>query len=625
LLRNNRSGMPGVLPTLGSSYLGQGRTHFLVWAPRADKVEVHLVAPQERLLLLEKGARGYFAATFEGVEPGSLYFFRLDGRQEHPDPASRYQPQGVHGPSQVVDPHFPWSDEGWAGLPRRDYVIYEVHVGTYTPEGTLSAIIPHLDTLKDLGITALELMPVAQFPGNRNWGYDGAYPFAVQNTYGGPLALKELVNACHARGLAVILDVVYNHLGPEGNYLGNFGPYFTGRYRTPWGEAVNLDGPGSDEVRRYFIDNARQWVKEYHFDALRLDALHAIVDLTPQPFLAQLADAVHFEAERLNRRIFLMAESDLNDVRLLKPRELGGMGLDAHWNDDFHHALHTLLTGEQTGYYLDFGRLPQLAKGWREGFIYTGEYAPFRGRRHGSSSRDIAPERFVVFTQNHDQVGNRLQGDRLSTLISFEAQKLAAGVVLLSAGLPLLFMGEEFGETAPFLYFVSHGDPDLIKAVQQGRKEEFAAFRWLGEPPDPQAEDTFSRSKINHHLRQEGRHQTLWEFHRALLQLRRELAVLTDLGRKHLEVLDFEPGKALWVRMTGDYGEAVLVGHFGEDSRKISLFWPAGQWEKRLDSADSRWQGPGTKLPDELHGGQDIPLTFLPHSLVVYLRNNLVR
>jgi maltooligosyltrehalose trehalohydrolase len=488
----------------------------------------------------------------------------------------------------------------------------------------LTAIIPHLNTLKDLGITALEIMPVAQFPGGRNWGYDGAYPFAVQNTYGGPTALKELVNACHARGLAVILDVVYNHLGPEGNYLADYGPYFTERYRTPWGPAVNFDGPGSDEVRRYFIDNARQWMAAYHIDALRLDALHAIVDLTPTPFLAELADAVHFEGERLYRRVYLMAESDLNDVRLLNPRELGGLNLDSHWNDDFHHAVHTLLTGEQTGYYLDFGRLAQLAKGWREGFIYTGECAPYRQRRHGSSSRDIAPHRFVVFAQNHDQVGNRLGGDRLSHLVSFEALKLAAGVILLAPGLPLLFMGEEFGETAPFLYFVSHGDPDLIEAVRHGRKEEFAAFRWLGDPPDPQAEDTFLRSKINHHLRQEGKHRILWEFHRALLQLRRELTVLADLGRKDGEVLAFEKDKILWVRMTGEPGEAVLVCHFGEDSRNMSFFWPAGLWEKRLDSADPRWKGPGSQLPQELQGGQDLSLTFPPHSLVLYLRSDSV-
>jgi maltooligosyltrehalose trehalohydrolase len=614
--------MPTVFKRLGATYLGNGRCRFLVWAPWADQVEVHLLSPRERMLPLEKTARGYFAVELEAVEPGSLYFFRLDGHKERPDPASRYQPQGVHGPSQVIDPHFPWTDAGWAGLPLRDYVIYELHVGTYSPEGTFAAIIPYLDELRELGITALEIMPVAQFPGGRNWGYDGTYPFAVQNTYGGPDGFKELVNACHQRGLAVILDVVYNHLGPEGNYLAEYGPYFTGRYRTPWGPAVNFDGPGSDEVRRYFIENARHWVSEYHLDALRLDALHAIVDLTPKPFLAELAETVHEEAERLHRRVYLMAESDLNDVRLIRPQELGGFDLDAHWNDDFHHALHTLLTGEQTGYYLDFGRLEQLAKAWREGFIYTGEYAPYRQRRHGSSSQDIAPHRFVVFAQNHDQVGNRLGGDRLSSLVSWEALKLAAGVVLLSPGLPLLFMGEEFGETAPFLYFVSHGDPDLIQTVRQGRQEEFAAFRWLGEPPDPQAEETFIRSRINHQLRQEGKHQTLWEFHRALLQLRRELTLLTDLGRKDREVLAFEKEKVLWVRMKGEQGEALILCHFGEKTMKLSFPWPEGNWSKGLDSTEERWDGPGSQFPMELRGGQDIPLDLPPQALVVFFRRN---
>jgi len=583
-------------------------------------VEVRLVAPQERLAPLQKGANGYFAAEIDGVEPGSLYFFRLDGHQERPDPASRFQPRGVHGPSQVVDPHFPWDEAGWSGLPLMDYIIYELHVGTFTPEGTFAAVIPFLDELQDLGITALEIMPVSQFPGNRNWGYDGVYPFAVQDSYGGPAGLKELVNACHRQGLAVILDVVYNHLGPEGNYLSEYGPYFTERYRTPWGPAMNFDGPGSDEVRRYFIENALHWITDYRFDALRLDALHAIVDLSPRTFLEDLADAVHWQGERLNRRVYLMAESDLNDVRLINPKELGGYNLDAHWNDDFHHALHTVLTGEQTGYYLDFGRMEQLAKGLRDGFIYTGEYAPYRRRRHGSSSRDIAPHRFVVFAQNHDQIGNRLKGERLSQLISFEALKLAAGVILLAPGLPLLFMGEEYGETAPFYYFVSHGDPDLIEAVRQGRKEEFAAFSWQGEPPDPQAEDTFARSRLNHHLRREGKHQTLLDFHQSALKLRQELSLLLDLGRKDREILAYEKEKVLWVRMQGDLGEAVLVCHFGEKTLHLPLPWPEGRWHKRLDSAEERWGGPGSQAPIEFEADRKNPLTLAPHSILLYLR-----
>jgi maltooligosyltrehalose trehalohydrolase len=496
-----------------------------------------------------------------------------------------------------------------------------MHVGTFTPEGTFAAIIPHLDELKELGITAVELMPVAQFPGSRNWGYDGVYPYAVQKSYGGPEGLKILVNACHQRGLAVILDVVYNHLGPEGNYLANFGPYFTDRYCTPWGSAVNFDGPGSDEVRRFFIGNALFWITEYHLDALRLDALHAIVDMSPQPFLAELADTVHRAAERLNRQVFLMAESDLNDVRLLKAPELGGYNLDAHWNDDFHHALHTLLTGERSGYYLDFGRTEQLAKAWREGFIYSGEYSPYRGRRHGSSSREVAARRWVVFAQNHDQVGNRPGGERLGRLVSWEALKLAAGAVLLSPFIPLLFMGEEYGDPAPFLYFVSHGDPGLIEAVRRGRKEEFAACQWPGEPPDPQAEATFAQARLDRGLRRVGEHKVLLEFYRELLRVRRELAHLTDLGRQMRDVRAYEAEKLLWVQMVGDRGEAVLLAHFGRDEAVITLPWPEGSFSLRLDSADRAWLGPGSHAPPSL-ATPEVALKLTPESLVLYLRED---
>ncbi len=605
---------------LGATYQGNGRSAFLVWAPRAEEVAVHIVAPRERLLPLQPQARGYFQGILTGVEPGSLYFYRLNGHQERPDPASQSQPQGVHGPSQVVDAAFPWGDAGWSGLPLEDYVIYELHVGTFTPAGTFEAIIPYLDELKDLGVSSLELMPVAQFPGDRNWGYDGVYLYAVHPRYGGPAGLKNLVNACHQRQMAVILDVVYNHLGPEGNYLAEFAPYFTARYRTPWGLAVNLDGPGSDEVRRFFIENALSWVGEYHLDALRLDALHAIIDLSPRPFLAELAEAVQREAAHLGRRVYLMAESDLNDVRLVRPPDLGGYGLGAHWNDDFHHALHTLITGEQAGYYQDFGRLEQLAKAYREGFVYSGEYSLYRQRRHGSSSRDIPPGRFVVFAQNHDQVGNRLEGERLSRLAPFEALKLAAGVVLLSPFLPLLFMGEEYGETAPFLYFVSHSDSDLIESVRQGRREEFAAFSWQGEPPDPQAEETFARSKIDHRLRRQGFHQVLWEFHRELLRLRQELSLLTGLGREGREVLAWEGEKVLLVRMIGARGESVMVGHFGNEARHLSLAWPSGSWEKWLDSAAEGWGGPGTQAPDRFTSHQEVSLALAPYGLLLYLQ-----
>ena len=608
--------------SLGAIYLGGGRTRFLVWAPMAEQVQVRLLSPREALCPLQKGDRRYFFNVISGVEPGSLYYFRLNGEHDLPDPASRFQPQGVHGPSQVVEPHYPWADDHWCGLPLRDYVIYELHVGTFTPEGTFEAVIPYLDELKDLGITAVEIMPVAQFPGERNWGYDGVFPYAVQNSYGGPVGLKKLVDACHRRDLAVVLDVVYNHLGPEGNYLHSYGPYFTQSYRTPWGESLNFDGPGSDEVRRFFLENALSWCFDYHLDALRLDALDTIVDQSPQPFIAELVETVHRARERWNRKLFLIVESDLNDVRFLRSPEMGGYGLDAHWNDDFHHALHTLLTGEHSHYYVDFGNLSQLAKAWREGFVYSGEYSPWRDHRHGSSSRDIAAERLVVFAQNHDQAGNRPGGERLSQLVSFEAAKLAAGVVLLSPFLPLLFMGEEYGEVAPFLYFVDHSDQALREAVRQGRQGEFAARNFPGELADPCFEGTFDRSRLDHHLSQVGKHKILWEFYRELLRLRRELSFAVDLGRQEREVRDYEKEKLLWVRMTGERAEALALFAFTQEPLTESFPWPAGTWQQRLDSADSRWEGPGTQGPPVITGDSAISLQIAPWSLMVYLRQD---
>ncbi|MCL6622632.1 MAG: malto-oligosyltrehalose trehalohydrolase [Syntrophobacterales bacterium] len=607
---------------VGAAYLGEGRCRFLVWAPYARQVEVHLVAPRERLLPLAPQEHGYFAGVAEGVEPGARYFFRLNGGREYPDPASRFQPEGVHGPSEVVDPAFPWEDGDWGGLPLEDYVLYELHVGTFTPEGTFEAVIPHLDSLKALGVTALELMPVAQFPGERNWGYDGVYPFAVQASYGGPAGLKSLVNACHARGLAVVLDVVYNHLGPEGNYFWAYGPYFTERYRTPWGPAVNVDGPQSDHVRRLFIDNALYWGEEFHVDALRLDALHAIVDLSPRPFLLELAQAVGRARRAWRRHFYLMAESDLNDARLLKLPELGGLGLDAHWSEDFHHALHTLLTGERVGYYQDYGRLAHLAKAWREGFVYTGQYSPYRQRRHGSSVAELAPSRLVVFSQNHDQVGNRPRGERLSTLVPPEALKLAAGVVLLSPFTPLLFMGEEYGETAPFPYFVSHTDPELLEAVRRGRREEHATLAGEAEIPDPGAPATFLAAKLNHSLKEAEPHRRLWDFYRELLVVRRELRERLDLGRGGREVQGYERERLLVVQLEGERAAAVLACHFGRGLLELFLPWPEGVWRLRLDSAAPAWGGPGRTAPGELISDGRVRLTLAPWSLAVYVRGD---
>jgi maltooligosyltrehalose trehalohydrolase len=605
--------------TLGAIYLGGGRCRFRTWAPSARKVDVHITIPEERVIELEE-KRGYHEATAEGVEPGSLYTYRLDGRVERPDPASRSQAQGVHGPSRVIDPDFPWEDHCWFGLPLKDYLLYELHVGTFAPEGTFEAIIPHLDELKKLGITAVEIMPVAQFPGNRNWGYDGVYPFAVQDSYGGPTGLKRLIDACHRKGLAVVLDVVYNHLGPEGNYLRDFGPYFTDRYRTPWGESLNFDGPYNDEVRRFFIENALYWVTEFHLDALRLDAIHAILDFSAVPFLEELALTIREQADKLNRRIYLIAESDLNDTRPIRSRPWGGYGLDAQWNDDFHHALHTLLTGERAGYYEDFGIVTDLAKSMRQGYIYAGEYSAYRRRRHGNSSRTIPADQFVVFAQNHDQVGNRMLGERLSSIVSWEGLKLAAGAVLLSPFIPLLFMGEEYGETAPFQYFISHFNPDLVEAVRRGRKEEFRAFQWQGEPPDPQAEATFLRCRLNHELCREGRHRVLLEFYRELIRLRKTLPPLAYLSKEQLEAYSLEKEKILWVKRWRENEMVFLSFNFGVSRISPELPVPEGNWRKQFDSEEEKWDGKGSVNSDRFRSEGRVSLALHPRSFILLSR-----
>jgi len=579
---------------LGATYLGNS-SEFCVWAPRAARVDLRLLEPSEHVVRMEAGGGGYHYAVVPGVKPGCRYFYRLDGGPDRPDPASRRQAGDVHGPSEVIDDEFSWTDEGWRGLPPEELLIYEIHIGTFTPEGTFDAAIGRLDDLSELGVTAIEIMPVAQFPGARNWGYDGVFPFAVQNTYGGAAGLKRLVDACHARGLAAILDVVYNHLGPEGNYLREFGPYFTDRHRTPWGEAVNFDGPGSDEARRYFVENALQWVVDFHFDGIRVDAVHAIFDQSANPFLRQLADAVRDAGRRLGRRTYTIGESDLNDVRLVLPARENGYGFDAQWGDDFHHAVHAQLTGETSGYYQDFGPVSAIGKAMRDAFVYTGQYSGFRGRTHGSTTERVCASQFVVFAQNHDQVGNRMLGERLSTLAPFEKLKLAAGLVLLSPYIPMLFMGEEYGETAPFLYFVSHTDPALIEAVRKGRREEFAGFAWKSEPPDPESEETFLRSKLNHALAGHGWHRLLRRFYAKLIRLRRSAPALGLLSKSNLEAIACDNSGLLWLRRWNMGDEALAVFHFGDAETQAAA--PAGCWRKLLYSADAEWGGKGGRVP----------------------------
>jgi maltooligosyltrehalose trehalohydrolase len=505
---------------VGARALGDSTTRFVLWAPEHDRVRLHLLEP-DRTLELEAGNDGYHSASAE-CAVGTRYRYLVGDGEEYADPASRSQPEGVHGPSEVVDlGAYEWHDASYRARPLWDQVIYELHIGTFSAQGTFDAAIAGLDELTELGVGAIEIMPVAQFPGRRNWGYDGVFPFAVQNSYGGHAGLQRLVDACHEKGLGVVLDVVYNHLGPEGNVLGIYGPYFTDRYATPWGKAVNFDGPGSDEVRAYFLQNACQWFCDFHIDALRLDAVHEIIDRNATTFLTELARSARELARESGSPCQLIAESADNDPHLVCAEAAGGTGLDAQWNDDFHHAMHAVLTGEDFGYYLDYGSSEDLARAMNSGFVYQGEHSRFRKRRHGAASLAIAPERFVIFAQNHDHVGNRPRADRLVTIVSPEKARLAAALVMLAPGIPLLFMGEEYGETAPFPYFIDHGDPDLIEAVRKGRAAEFSSIAEKDQLYDPAAESTYVAARIDRSLRHKGEHARLFELYRDLICLRR--------------------------------------------------------------------------------------------------------
>lgn len=582
---------------IGAHRLPDGSWEFLLWAPHAHTVRLQLCACDD-IIDMKSMPKGYFRANLAEVDEGAQYLYRLDDKHGLPDPASRFQPQGVHGPSQIVDPaSFPWTDQSWKGIPLESSIFYELHVGTYTPEGTFDALIPHLAYLADLGITTVELMPIAQFPGSRNWGYDGVYPFAPQNSYGGPAALNRFVDSAHAQGLAVALDVVYNHLGPEGNYLSAFGPYFSDRYRTPWGQAINFDGQGSDDVRRFFIENALCWLEDYHFDALRLDAVHGIFDFSARHFLAELKSNVAQLSMRLGRPLHLIAESDLNDARLLHEPEDGGYGLDGQWSDDFHHSVHRLLTEEDRGYYADFGGSKPLAGTLNEGWYYSGQYSQFRQRSYGNSPRGLSPSKFTVFTQNHDQVGNRAFGERLTSLVDFESLKLAAGINLLSPFVPLLFMGEEYGETVPFQYFTSHEDPELVQAVRRGRREEFADFGWEEEVPDPQDEESFNLSRLDHSLKKTGKHHTLFRFYQQLIRIRREFILgsaashtVRELGDHALLLLFSIGSKSLAVLFNFAQHPVTL------DVTDLGAADFDSTWIARLDSAAACWSGSDSNL-----------------------------
>jgi maltooligosyltrehalose trehalohydrolase len=487
---------------------------------------------------MTRAANGWWTSN-TSLRAGADYVCFIDGQGPFPDPRSAAQPAGVHGASRIVDHQaFPWSDGAWRPPRLESAVIYELHVGTFTLPGTFAAAVERLDYLRELGVTHLELMPVAEFPGDRGWGYDGVDLYAPHHAYGSHDALKTLIDACHARGLAIILDVVYNHFGPSGNYWSCFGPYLTRGHATPWGDAVNLDDRGSDEVRRHFCDNALMWLRDYHFDGLRLDAVHTMFDQSATHFLEQVAGEVASLSRQLERRFVLIAESDLNDPRIIRPREFGGYALDAQWSDDFHHALHALLTGERQGYYRDFGTLADLAQALRQGFVYDGRYSVYRDRRHGRAPIGLSGHRFVCCTQNHDQIGNRARGERLAHLISPGRLRIAAAVLFTSPFIPMLFQGEEWAASSPFQYFTGHPEPDLAHAVSEGRKHECVDFGW--DPaaiPDPQAMATFVRSKLDWSESAREPHRQILKWYRELIALRRRCPTLTNGGMREVKVI----------------------------------------------------------------------------------------
>jgi maltooligosyltrehalose trehalohydrolase len=600
-------------PTVGADF-AEGKCRFTVWAP--GKKHVELVLSGGSVHPLQKDERGFWSVLLPAVSPGDTYQYRLDNGPLLPDPASRRQPQGVHGPSAITDTFFAWNDHSWKGLPLSELVIYELHTGTFSPEGNFDGIIKKLDYLQQLGINAIELMPVAQFPGERNWGYDGAYPFAVQESYGGVEALKRLVDEAHRKGIAVILDVVYNHLGPEGNYLPQFAPYFTDKYRTPWGTAINYDDAYCDGVRNYYWQNALLWFDEFHIDGLRLDAVHAIWDNSARHFLQELQQKVARLEKKTGRKKILIAEFDLNNPRYINPSEKGGYGLDGQWVDEFHHALHAMVTGEVNGYYEDFGEVGQLAKALKDGYVFTGEYSKHRKKHFGVLPAENPYSQFVVFAQNHDHIGNRLAGDRLTTQLSYEGLKLAAATVLLAPQVPLVFMGEEYGETNPFQYFVHHSDGTLIAATRKGRREEFQYFNWEGEIPDPQSEETFLKCKLSWHYESDAQRSQLLNYYKKLIAFRKTHPAMQGRDRDAITVFH-QPSENKIIGFTRQHNEQQVLVVLNFDRQAACFSYPLEKNAKKIfDSSHPAGMGPGAKNNDAIKAGEKI--TMPAESALIY-------
>ncbi len=512
--------------------------HFSVWAPQRKQVSVRVNGLDHTME--GPSQRGFWSVDVEDAVHGTDYAFLLDDDPTpYPDPRSFWQPKDVHSSSRVLDHRkFDWTDTKFRPVPLPSAVIYEMHIGTFTEAGTLDSAMERLDYLCQLGVTHVELLPIASYEGGFSWGYDGVAPYAPDETYGGPEATKRFVNACHDKGLGVILDVVYNHFGPAGNYTQNFGPYYTDRHKTPWGAAINLEEGGSDQVRRYMIDNALMWLRDYHFDGLRLDAVHELIDRSAMHFLEQLSREVEDMSASLGRNLFLIGETDLNDPRFVTPREANGFGLDAQWSDDFHHSLYTLLVHEPFGYYKDYGTIEQLATALRQAFLYDGRYSRFRQHNHGRAPHHLSYHRFLGYIQNHDQIGNRAQGERVQQIVGTQKARLAAAVVFTAPFIPMLFMGEEWAASSPWQYFADFQDPELRKNVSEGRKKDFEHFGWdRASVPDPEDPATFQRSKLRWDELDNGEHRAMHQLYRDLIHLRRKTLALNlgDFSRMHVE------------------------------------------------------------------------------------------
>lgn len=589
--------------TLGVN-MEEGGISIAVWAPLKKNVVMALEGGAE--IVLEKDGHGLWKGKVGEIEGGQRYKFKVEDGSPLPDPCSLFQPEGVHGYSEVVDLTYPWNDRHWQNPAQEDYILYELHVGTFTAEGTFEALVRKLDYLVDLGINAIELMPVAQFPGDRNWGYDGVFPYAVQNSYGGPKGLQGLVDACHQKGIAVVLDVVYNHLGPEGNYLGAYGPYFTDKYHTPWGKAINVDDAYCDGVRQYIIENMLLWFRDFHIDGLRLDAVHALKDFGAKQILADMRGASDQLSLITGRAYYLIGECDLNDVRYIRQVGDGGYGLHGQWIDEFHHALRVSVGEKPTGYYADFEPIAHLAKSYTHAYVYNGIYSSHRKKTFGNEALGAKGEQFVVFSQNHDQVGNRMLGERSSQLYSLGLQKLMATAVMAAPYLPMLFMGEEYGEKQPFQYFVSHTDDELAEAVRKGRREEFKDFHGEEEAPDPMAVATFLRSKLHWELLGDEAHSAMFHLYRSLIALRKKHPAWNSLNREHVEATALISQQSLVLNRWNDKESLFFLFNFGKQAQRLSLDF-GGPLAKIFDTEDGWFMGKGAYPEKPSEGAVFLP------------------